>query len=1018
VNPTLPDFYDEASLVDRLDAGLKASGRPVLFVVGSGLTAPLSAGEPGVPTVDGVIDLIRAQFSDQQRDALEATLASATNPYQHAFHFLLGRMGPRAANGIIKQAVACARVPSPDLRQGRYVLGIDTSDETCREFDNDPSGWTLTPGVEALGKLAALKADIFGKMVITTNFDPLIEASISRFGGHSFRTFWHRDGNINQAAGDGTHVVHLHGYWYGSDTLHTPRQIKQERPQLRASLRQVLRDYTVVVTGYGGWDDTFMQALTDVVTDDSAFPEIIWTFLNKIPDHVLQTLLPGLDRGRVTLYSGVNSHSFLPLVAERWQVEPREEPGTPFLTPDPIKPLPYRDSCASGTPSRRGLPESDSPPRVDFLVGREKDIAEIAETPFRVGFITGIGGQGKSVLAANHYLSEGVDAEFDHKLWRDCREQSGRFEDHLVSIVESLNDGRVSGAEISKQSIESIAELFCALTRDLSLLVVFDNVDYYVDLEKQRLGGVVGAFVDRFLELSSNAKLILTCRPPIYHASGDTYGKRLEGIDLQATKELFTLRRAPSAEDEIARAHDVTQGHAFWLDLMAAQVAKRHPQLKLDDLITSIGTDVAEIPDATLRSIWNSLRDREQVVLQSLAETIRPPTVLQLADYLRRHTNFQQVRKATRFLRDLNLIVLKVSDDGQEAFELHPVIRAFILKTMPRSIRKPFIDAILEAWLPFFKVHLPELEKRPTPEAIERWIEGAELYISSGQPAQALERLNDVRSAVRRSQPPGEFVRVTKALLDANNVDELKELNHFEGVFEDFQRILAQLGRVEEAGDALARYRETIVSKDVRYIHYCDMQCYLHWISGNHTAAIRWGQEGVELKSSSGVDTDYSSAHNLALAQRDSGAIDTALKFFLEGVPLKEVTNPSTFDGDRGGPFYGNIGRCLHLMGQIDPALICYRKSARSIENDDDSDHLENQSYIRQWIGELFLAKGEAKVARSFLTAAFAKWSIISPPKATKVQRLAEEAFGEMLPAEPSDTASAEQFVLSWIRSK
>ena len=59
--------------------------------------------------------------------------------------------------------------------------------------------------------------------MLTTNFDPLIGVSISAAGGTSFRTILHRDGNISLTEGDGSHIVYLHGYWFGSDTLHTPR---------------------------------------------------------------------------------------------------------------------------------------------------------------------------------------------------------------------------------------------------------------------------------------------------------------------------------------------------------------------------------------------------------------------------------------------------------------------------------------------------------------------------------------------------------------------------------------------------------------------------------------------------------------------------------------------------------------------------------------------------------------------------------------------------------------------------
>jgi hypothetical protein len=179
------DFYDQATLLERLGGGLNDEARQVIFVLGSALTSPPAPGEPGVPGVDGVIDLIEAQFGEDRRVQLRSGLASAANPYQEAFKFLLGGRGPRAANGIIKQAVSMARVATHNSGSG-YALDAATSDDICRSFESDPASWHLTPAAEALGQLLVSCPDLFGKMVITTNFDPLIGVSVARLGGHSF----------------------------------------------------------------------------------------------------------------------------------------------------------------------------------------------------------------------------------------------------------------------------------------------------------------------------------------------------------------------------------------------------------------------------------------------------------------------------------------------------------------------------------------------------------------------------------------------------------------------------------------------------------------------------------------------------------------------------------------------------------------------------------------------------------------------------------------------------------------
>src|SRR5205807_2562437 len=119
-----------------------------------------------------------------------------------------------------------------------------------------------------------------------------------------------------------------------------------------------------------------------------------------------------------------------------------------------------------------------------------------------------------------------------------------------------------------------------------------------------------------------------------------------------------------------------------------------------------------------------------------------------------------------------------------------------------------------------------------------------------------------------------------------------------------------------------------------------------------YLTAIKWGAEGVDLKKSTGADTKFDSGHSLALARRDFGMVDPALEYFLRGKKLPEVIAEKDGNTSLGGAFYGNVGRCLHLMGQIDPALSCYRKSACLLAESSRT-LLENEAYIRQWVGEV-----------------------------------------------------------------
>ena len=1011
------ECYQESDLLDRLTNGLQGSDKEVVFLVGSALTAPSKAAEAGVPGVDGIIKIIQDQFESSTQEELARLLSNSNNKYQDAFRFLLGRRGLQKANEVIRRAVAAAR----HKNLATYTLSGLTSDDACRGFDADVAGWSLSPGVKALGELASNHRPRFGRTILTTNFDPLIGVSIAAAGGSHFRSAFHRDGNIGQSDGNGSHVVHLHGYWHGSDTLHTPRQLNQPRPQLRSSLTHLIRDKIVVIVAYGGWDDAFTQAVSDVVLDDNAYPEIIWCFHEKEPKirkELLASLEPGINRERVTLYAGIDCHSFLPALSSQWP-KPRQEPlpdrasgkTDSNQTKSGIISVSYHIAPHSET-NKFSTADEDRPPQLDFYVGRQRELERVQGSNSRVVFITGIGGQGKSALAANIFDNSTNKSLYAHRLWRDCKEQRNKFEDHIANIIRSLSGRSIAIEDISSQPPESLADLFCELTKDLSILVVFDNVDHYIDLEYNKITGTPGVFLQRFLQNESRARLIFTCRPSIRESHNSVQSIPLEGLTLDATRELFALRRADAPSGSLERAHAITGGHPFWLDLIAAQIAKRQPSIQLDAMLDLIPSGKGEIPDKMLLSIWQGLQDREKIVLQALAETLRPTSELSLSDYIGSKLNYNKMTRALRSLRGLNLLVVKSLDNGGDGFELHPVIRAFIRGSFKRDERIYFIDAILSTYRAFFRSHRNELAKKPVYNTLLRWLEGAELCINRESYSDALDFISEIDNSV--TQCPGEFVRVVFLLFSNSDIKELAKHDKFDSVFTIYARILSNFGRTEDASEALGRYLETLAGKDARYINYCNMQAYMHWINGNFVGAIKWGSEGDELKKSSGVDTGYSSAHNLALAQRDSGAIDPALDFFLYGAKIDDVITPDAIQVGRKGAYYGNIGRCLHLMGQIDPALICYRKSAYLVENEIAQGGWENQAYIRQWIGELLLIKADTETALHFLVAALSRWRAISPPKERNLEGYM--AAQTRIPREIwPDEAEAEAAVVRWI---
>lgn len=312
-------FGDAEDLINRI----VLAEREVVFLVGAPLTAPTSAGTPGVPGVNDMVARIRSMVESKGRptmvDAFDKLLTKTWRDYPTAFEYVKKTIGQEGSNLVIRGAVLEALRP---VKGETPKNPKDLSDEACKALERHLEGWFYSPGVAALGELLATRSSRFGT-VLTTNFDPLIGLAVKRAQGQAYRLVLHDDGSFEQAHADGTRIVHLHGYWYGADTLHDPNQLSRNRPKLRASMVRLLQRSTVVVLAYGGWDDIFTRTLAEVAQDTGSAPDVLWCFYGNDPVRIeddqrdlLTALDPAIGRGRAVLYRGINCHAFLPKLAK------------------------------------------------------------------------------------------------------------------------------------------------------------------------------------------------------------------------------------------------------------------------------------------------------------------------------------------------------------------------------------------------------------------------------------------------------------------------------------------------------------------------------------------------------------------------------------------------------------------------------------------------------------------------------------------------------------------------------
>jgi tetratricopeptide (TPR) repeat protein len=994
-------LFTKSDLTDRLLHSGKGQGKKVNLLLGSAVSAAANKDYRGVPFASEIVDLIRARLSERQLVDFEEQLRGEDDQYQRAFRFIVGRQGQDAANAIIREAVATAR------KSAEHAVGGTSSDDMCRALENDISGWTLSPALDAVGKLVAFAPEHFGGSILTTNFDPLIQVAIKSHGGSSHRMVLDTDGRLNNVVAEGANVVHLHGYWFGADTLHTTAQLSLPRPQLKSSLTTILKSNILLVSGYGGWDDVFTATLKEVLMDGDARPDVLWTFHGAEPQvtpALLDMLQSGVQRGRLSIYAGIDCHSFFPELASVWDLKQAV--------------VPTIDTVSSTTSNKVALVSErrgqDRPPLVEHFVGRSAELARMREYSGSVTFVSGIGGQGKSALAAAYFNEAEKSGNYRHCIWRDCKEEGEHFERQLASIISGLVGPEVSEYELARRPIDELSQLVIELCEKNAVVVTFDNIDFYIDLENNALSGGMATFIRKACSSRSRSRFIFTCRPEIsVQEEIDLLHLHLSGLSEQEAEELFSRRRAIVDQASIHRAHKHTQGHALWLDLLAAQVA-REGSHRLDDLLqTSEGADNGTIPRETLDSIWGTLKDREKLVLRTLAESVRPASEVELEGYLNGRLRFNQMTKATRYLRTLGLLVIKQQKDGELYHELHPLIRTYIKQTFPQEERKDFITAIINFYNGLIQIVSPRDTSGAT-EKVQRISEVAELRLESGDVSGALETIAEAHGALSASDQPQGYVRAASRVLSRIDWQNASDYQTLDSVVDELSDVLSQLGRFDEARKHLSKWRETIKSKTARYVRYCKAMCNLEWLAGDYKAAIEWGEEGDALRKKSGADVPFDPSHYLALARRDKGEVEPALKYFLRGSKIEDVLRPDFTDEEKDGPFYGNIGRCFQKLDQFDNALICFRKSAVLIEETRGGSHVANQAYIRQWAAEAMLERGEYCQAKNFFEAALAKWAHVSPVKANKILEVLNTISDRLTDCVPLASEQLERNFRDW----
>jgi tetratricopeptide (TPR) repeat protein len=630
--------------------------------------------------------------------------------------------------------------------------------------------------------------------------------------------------------------------------------------------------------------------------------------------------------------------------------------------------------------------ESDLIPYIDVWVGRQQEVELIESIKRGVTVITGFGGQGKSSLAAKcvrDLMKKNKELFWD---WRDCKEESDRFRTQLVSVISNFTDGQYRIDTFSDASVADISKAFFKLINGSSGIIVFDNVDQYVNINENLFASDISCFINEALRVDHGFLILFTCRPRVSYPSPRFREIYLRGFSIDESKMLFE-QKVPGGlrnglEEKVAKFHEFTDGHPLWLDIIASQVARKAESAEIILREMEAG-QMDERAKSMLRSVWKSLNEDQKNVLRCMSEVNRSVGEEIIYNFIKEEiANFSRFSRVFRNLKAINLIVERTDvDSTARKYDLHPMVRGFIRDEYKNSAeRKRYITMVLRHYDDLLVI-TRQTTKSLSVAILEDLSTKVELEIEKGDIESAIDTIDYTSDDFIERGLHEEYIRLSKKVFNSTDWDAStwKEEEKFLNLCGLLIKTMTEVGKSEESLALLEIYTSKVPQGTARYISVCDLNCYVNWFLHDYAKAIDWGKKGSDLKKSSGIDTKYDTSQNLALSLRDNNQVDDALKIFLQGLNIEDILIENHKISKRGAAFYGNIGRCLARKRQHTKALKLYAMSYDLLEKESGSTTQLNKGYASSWISEELYELSQYQESYAFALRARMIWESRAP---------------------------------------
>ena len=645
------------------------------------------------------------------------------------------------------------------------------------------------------------------------------------------------------------------------------------------------------------------------------------------------------------------------------------------------------------------LNDCDTPPDLTKWVGRNDELEILKSNHFKVIFITGFGGQGKSSLATKYVYEQAEIGVYESWDWRDFKEEENRLKTKLIEIIRRYSSSDLSLSDLKDITYDELIDLFFNTINDKKVLFVFDNIDSYIDYESFVPQDGFKQLINNALNRKHNCKFIFTCRPFIKKADVGFFQIELKGLKYESAVQLleeYNIAIKKEKKEELyLELHRITNGHPLWLNLLGAQAVSGVE--KLDEFIANISAhtkfdedDISKIlSNEIIGVVWNSLNYKQQKLLRCLSEIVKAEKREDLAKMVENELTFNQFDKAIRKLKLLNLVVTKTKNSTKEEIELHPLVKSFVKCKYPPNERSKYISIIIDYYNKITYILKERLSGNESLSFYENWTSKVELAINKNDFPLALAALQEITDSILTAGYFEEYFRISKLLF--KHIDYVKYYNnetpYFVTQIGSIVNLASELGEFETARTVLDSFKSVIKNKGKDYIVYCKLECSYHWNKLDNIEAIKWGEIALNLAKSSKIEIDFDLEHSLNLAKRDSRNeknVKEALIFFLKGHDI-DVLTTTPIDENLSAHFYGNLGRCYYFHKEYKYAKSLLFRSFHLCYVQENSSKYLNRGYASYWLGQILHKEGENKMAYFFYSNCIFYWKKHSPHRAQRV---------------------------------